>query len=639
MSSKSMLKNEKMGGQFTPAEGGQFTPESGFFGGGQFTPESRGQFDRNFHQITITENVIQVLPRGYMSGCIFHSGANVPATFGETILNNYLTILNSTSSTFKFGIYCLNCTGTIIGTDGNPNHIQIYDSQMIDVGVYVGNCDQVSVESNFITGPGFNVGTPGSYVPKGIYAATTTNSVYKCNELSDLVNGLTFDGICTGTTDKIKGNIINNYYLGLYYNNTAVTGLQNWTGNQWTGTNGFYGARIGNVQWVLSKYWVLPYAPYLPSIHPDYPLWFGSALHPNFSCSSPNPPQGSSEIQNNTIINSVSIFDHTDSIIALSSLSFPIYDQELNWVLHRYLLSKIESNPDAISSNSLMSNFYSLNINSSAWKYQRFFKDRKQALLYNSTSTNQIVEYKLNIYNLIDSLRIINSLLLTANSTSDSIILAQARLKLFYNHNSKKHLLDSILKIAENSKQLMLNNIKTLNQSLPETQVFERNEKIVNDIYLKTFAIGDNELTAAQKDDLYYIATQCPYSGGPAVYFARSLYLNFGGVFMNDDSLCNISQSHPQLESALIDNSSPTNFFYYPNPTKNQFTLNWDNKSESIGTIFVRNSVGVVVLKKQINLSKQFETFDISFLTSGVYFISIDNLAGNKNLGKIVIIQ
>ena len=63
------------------------------------------------------------------------------------------------------------------------------------------------------------------------------------------------------------------------------------------------------------------------------------------------------------------------------------------------------------------------------------------------------------------------------------------------------------------------------NDLINSSETYEQNEHIVNNIFLSCIATENPENINQYTDRLFNVAQQCPLSGGPAVYRARSLYM------------------------------------------------------------------------------------------------------------------
>jgi len=75
-------------------------------------------------------------------------------------------------------------------------------------------------------------------------------------------------------------------------------------------------------------------------------------------------------------------------------------------------------------------------------------------------------------------------------------------------------------------------------------------------------------------------------------------------------------------------------FSFYPNPAKNNITLN--NSSNSNLNVEIYNLLGEIVAKEVI-LSNQTNNLSLTKLNRGVYFISLTNSAGIKQTQRLII--
>ena len=83
---------------------------------------------------------------------------------------------------------------------------------------------------------------------------------------------------------------------------------------------------------------------------------------------------------------------------------------------------------------------------------------------------------------------------------------------------------------------------KSKNSAIAVAEPFEDMEQRVNDIYLQTIASNVLELTNEQQFVLEFIANECPYTGGPAVFRARNMLMGYGEYIFDDTACNNLSQ-------------------------------------------------------------------------------------------------
>ena len=100
------------------------------------------------------------------------------------------------------------------------------------------------------------------------------------------------------------------------------------------------------------------------------------------------------------------------------------------------------------------------------------------------------------------------------------------------------------------------------------------------------------------------------------------------------DSIFNATQIHEIYMTFSKPNywENITNFNFYPNPTSGFITINFEEKNKT-NVIIIKNTLGELVYKNDSNNSTEF--IDVSKLSSGLYFISINH----SNTQKLQIVK
>jgi hypothetical protein len=130
---------------------------------------------------------------------------------------------------------------------------------------------------------------------------------------------------------------------------------------------------------------------------------------------------------------------------------------------------------------------------------------------------------------------------------------------------------------------------------------------------------------------LLNIAIQCAISGGPAVYWARSLYFIIDPEMTYDDDLSCLQSGYIFRTSRNVMQNSKL----FPNPAQDLLNLIYSISEPSIFT--VTDEIGKTLLSKKIS-PDQFETeVDVSKLANGLYFYDITNSNGKVDVGQFVI--
>jgi hypothetical protein len=152
------------------------------------------------------------------------------------------------------------------------------------------------------------------------------------------------------------------------------------------------------------------------------------------------------------------------------------------------------------------------------------------------------------------------------------------------------------------------------NADIPVSDNYEENEAKVNEIYLSTVASGEFELSVDQRDALQLIAEQCPFSGGPSVYLARSIYhLADPTADWDDDAICLYNGIQPRLAKPQ------NNFILFPNPTTGMITIKYQINVEENGMLLIYNSLGVLISSTKLFSENNQAEVDLSEFNPAVY--------------------
>lgn len=169
--------------------------------------------------------------------------------------------------------------------------------------------------------------------------------------------------------------------------------------------------------------------------------------------------------------------------------------------------------------------------------------------------------------------------------------------------------------------------INILNTWVPQ-QDYESNEIVTKKYYLKQ-VLNNLPLSISAADSLLTIALLCPFTGGNAVYQARTLLQSNGYdyVYDNPDHDCsNQLRSH----KVLIEQPEPK-VKLVPNPNFGTVKLLSDIP---INNATILDMHGRVVLS--ISSDGAFSELDTSSLPNGLYIITLSDINGNKSTLKML---
>jgi hypothetical protein len=165
------------------------------------------------------------------------------------------------------------------------------------------------------------------------------------------------------------------------------------------------------------------------------------------------------------------------------------------------------------------------------------------------------------------------------------------------------------------------------------TRCPEVSQKIVYEIYWKTWAKNIFEFEPQDSLLLYQVAEQRPHICGTAVYDARVML----GLDFNDfeDAQARMA-SIEENEITINDEEGNYKGVLYPNPA-NDYVIykTWLNEGETV-TIVIYDVMGKPVILKQITGTTE-EQFDLSNFSSGIYFYKITLNQKQVQAGKLII--
>ena len=158
------------------------------------------------------------------------------------------------------------------------------------------------------------------------------------------------------------------------------------------------------------------------------------------------------------------------------------------------------------------------------------------------------------------------------------------------------------------------------NSAIVSTGIHEYNERTVNEIML--LAVPQGRPNALQITALDTIASQCPLSGGTAVFRARSYLSGYTGTIYNDNA-CNTQQY--QKPGGQGPSAFSEFFMVRPNPAKGYFVVSCgkDNSSKDDQDVLLYDLNGKVVRNAVLSKGDKDVTFETAGLSPGIYFVKV----------------
>ncbi len=191
--------------------------------------------------------------------------------------------------------------------------------------------------------------------------------------------------------------------------------------------------------------------------------------------------------------------------------------------------------------------------------------------------------------------------------------------------------------------------IKTENNSVSTSLHPDEIEKEINEIYLSTIAVGIYTFTEIQASVINTLAYECPYTGGTAVFKARSLktFMDMNITIFNDDDCLNqMGSRHSNFANNTSSNNelgvlnSKNNVYVIPNPANDRVSFVFNNTSLNQNKVDISlfDISGRRIFYKDENLTNNKVEIDLGLIAPGTYSYKIQTELGNFT-GRIVIIR
>ena len=443
----------------------------------------------------------------------------------------------------------------------------------------------------------------GSYVGShiGIRYGMTDNSTLDCNSFTNNTFGLQVNG--TSTLTKVsKNTFVSGLQQGMQYN-MAATQVQTHTGNRWTySTNASFPGAVNNgsnpganaffvdcaenaafCPFVISALgWFVPQST--PATTP--------LCNPGGNiCSVPPPfaPGEGDEAMVGKIIN--------------NELLFSEYAAASSWLASRQALSWLAVN--GLTNGAPYNAYWTQNANTSQGKLAQL---EAGAIAWKTAHASQ--EQQMGA--------LWADMLALMEGTDQS----QAAQDLF---ESKRQQLETLRNTRDADYNQLLSNWATVNATLPETEAHVFNQKRLNALLLDMRSRNPMTLTAAEQTMLQEVASQCLFSGGPAVLQARQLLSLQGEFTWDDDVLCgergqDVSAKPPVLSAVQV----------LPNPNGGSFQILLPASVPAEGAqAFLYDMTGRLL--RQQNLRSANERFDTEGkMPPGIYLLEVRDAAGTR---------
>ncbi|MBX2928767.1 MAG: T9SS type A sorting domain-containing protein, partial [Saprospiraceae bacterium] len=465
-----------------------------------------------------------------------------------------------------------------------------------------------------------------------LHITSSSGNVYCCNTLDNTRLGTYVSGGSVAT-DNFKGTSFSNHEVSLLLPDVnAILGSQTHTQNCWGTDAGpaIYGEDENNPVPLL---YALQY-PFIvdPDIMPcfmpgeHFPVgWFGGS--------------DDTEYEENICASdcTLEILDPESNDVKRIARGDTAVSAAVMWELQRYIYEQLQGETVgdtlilsflAKADTGAIGAFYAVNQDISAlFTADTSAIDQLQANL-------RLAEEKL------DSIVIIDDLLPEADSI-ETITLWDERAALI---NALFDLDEDSRGVIEDIREYISDEagkLRSQNDSITVTEVYEFNEKELNDVYLSWLSTGFGVLDSVQLNTLQSIAEQCPIEGGNAVYRARAFLaaVTQNYVLYNDSLLCTPAELlavHPDNGPLVQPAKDETSCRVYPNPARDEVNIVWNTPSDNPGMLQIFDVFGRQIHQQALDAGTVTHTLKVGDFPEGLYIFRM-RFYGWDAIRKIVI--
>jgi Subtilase family/Secretion system C-terminal sorting domain/Ig-like domain CHU_C associated len=544
----------------------------------------------------------------------------------------FVTVAQNTI-TLNEAVTGINLNGTI-SIEVKNNSIYATQPTTNREGILIENSAWAHISDNIIQGDfdtDFNTAPLGFFT--GIRIGGSNNARIACNLTDHLRTGVEVNNVCANTF--VSTHQFGDHRTGIYYTSSASPVEHRNRGNQWLGSSYTDWAAKNDrplSQLNFGKFFHSPnsianaYTP--PSSNPTG--WFVPAQSPECDCGSTSPCGNPRYL----LSSSTSAADDlaVEHSIAANELEYNVFEQSLKWQTARALDDFLTQNPDLVLGDSLFQ-IFSDSIQTTTIKAYNAQKEAMQAV---QTPNNLVKQQLIYLQTVLDDKRSAldateASLKDMALTTPQMVALKTQYTTLFGEYEILSKQYATIAIAYEQDAKSALAVLEAQNASLQNTEVYETNEKTVNEIYLETVGNGKREFTATQQSTLFAIAQQCPYSGGEAVYAARSLYALVDNPYYDDRALCAAQGVLWRTQKPKnTDNKDAINSLHvkaFPNPTSNLCTVFVQGEHDVL-EMTVTDALGRAISTSSIAEKSNQAIVSFETMPAGLYILTLKEASG-----------
>ncbi len=516
------------------------------------------------------------------------------------------------------------------------NTVQLSETGLPQNGISLWGAGNALVRCNTLLGPkSYNSTFPN----RGIAGLGAYGALISCNTTDYLRTGILFDGMADATA--LRGNNLHRHHTGLQILDNGHIGEQAHHGNRWFGPFTEFGAKHLALDFDVvdqSRFRIDPaassgqafaYEPFWSAVG----QWFITqdvADESIFTCTNPTYDACQTAAPPLWVKTETDVLDNK---LAQNALQSPGFAQELGWTGRRHLYSRIAENNLPLQPGTFVRSFYMATSGNSIAQLHQTQQSIQAAYPAASPAGMLLDQQDAALKEGLAQLRRNSLLQQQAETTGEQVALTAERTLLRSSLHADLAYADALAQDAADAADAQLGTAAALNAVVAAAAVYEQNEKNFYDLYIAWQQA--ESLTPAQQDVLKNIAFQCPWRGGDAVFYARSLYALLEPDALYDDALlCNSSGQYRALPTTETEDPG---FDLYPNPASDHFVLRrfgLPEDAESIAVVF--DLLGRELLRTSVG-TKSIAVIDTKNFSPGIVFVALITDGRRTGIRKMVL--
>jgi hypothetical protein len=454
-------------------------------------------------------------------------------------------------------------------------------------------------------------------------AYNNSDGRFFCDSTFRLYNGIKLFGTCLNTT--FWGSVMNTHTYGFYISGGTTLQAQGSStssnGIRWRGTyTGGNAARNDNgsgsniyVQGTAAPYWPAAVGTVVPSSG-----WVLSSTGAPYLCGAVVYGAGfkkEGEAQ----------LSEAEKSVLNDELHFSNFETSLKWQNEKVVFEKLKAAPELALQDNDADLFYNIKRNTALGILSNLEGKKNLALQVAPSKRPEFTRLAAEKEALVTELINADNAISDKSSAQelDAWRSNKAAIQLKIDEVNKQ--LGTLRQVMDQARMQELTGIASANEHMSASLLIEKNQKLLNSIYLNTVAADKYTFTDEQLKDLKYLAGQCPLEGGEAVYRSRSLLSLVMDTFYDDYGLCAVAAKNVKKgsESAGTRGVDGLKLNTLPNPASSYLIIQSNISTEENLSVVVYDNMGRSVLEQPISLGSKQTRINTQLLASGLYYIKV----------------